>query len=77
MRVYLGKDRTYTTDTITVTHTTVVGLMRRVENVGQKIYMDSFFSSPDLYDDLHIEKQIYVTLSDSIKKACHRNLGRL
>jgi hypothetical protein len=49
MRVYLGKDRTYATDTMTATHTTVAGLMRRAENVTQKLYMDNFFSSPDLF----------------------------
>jgi len=43
MRVYLGKDRTYTTDTMTATHATVAGLMRRAENVGHKLYMDNFF----------------------------------
>jgi hypothetical protein len=44
MRVYLGKDRTYTINTMTATHATVVGLMRRVENVGHKPYMENFFS---------------------------------
>jgi hypothetical protein len=56
VRVYLGKDRTCTTDTMTATHATVAGLTRRVENVGHKLYMDSFFSSPDLFDDLHSRK---------------------
>jgi hypothetical protein len=42
MRVYLGKDRTYTTDTMTATHATVAGLTRRVENVGHNLYMDIF-----------------------------------
>jgi len=38
MRVYLGKDRTYTTDTMTATHTTVAGLMKRFENVGHELF---------------------------------------
>jgi hypothetical protein len=46
MKVYLGKDGKYATDT-TATHATVAGLTRRVENVGHKLYMDNFFSSPD------------------------------
>jgi hypothetical protein len=48
MRVYLWKDRTYTT---------VAGLMRKVENVGQKLYIDNFFSSPDLFNNLHSRKR--------------------
>jgi hypothetical protein len=43
MRVYLGKDMTYTTGAVTATHATVAGLTRRVENVGHKLYMDNFF----------------------------------
>jgi hypothetical protein len=42
MRLYLGKDRTYTTD-MTATYATVAGLMMKVENVGHKLYMDNFF----------------------------------
>jgi hypothetical protein len=56
MRVYLGKGRTCTTETMTAMHATVAGLMRRVENVGHELYTDNFFSSPDLFDDLHDRK---------------------
>jgi hypothetical protein len=28
-------------------------LIRRVKGVGHKLYVDNFFSSPDLFDDLH------------------------
>jgi hypothetical protein len=47
-KVYLGKDRTYATVTMTVTQVTVAGLTRRVEKAGHKFYMDDFFlhSSP-------------------------------
>jgi hypothetical protein len=31
---------------------------REVEGVSHKLYMDNFFSSPDLYDDL-IQKKVY------------------
>jgi len=30
-----------------------ISLTRRVEGVGHEIYMDSFLSSPYLFDDLH------------------------
>jgi hypothetical protein len=56
MTVYLGKDRTHATDTMTATKTTVAGLPRGVQNVGHKLYMDNFFSSPALFNDLHRKK---------------------
>jgi hypothetical protein len=77
MRVYLGKGRICATETMTATRTTVAGLMRRVENVGHKLYMDNFFSSPDLFDNLHSRKINAAVLLDSIEKACRRNLERL
>ena len=36
----------------------MTNLTRRVEGVGHKLYMDNFFSSPDLFDDL-AQKKIY------------------
>jgi len=57
MDVYLGKDRQRATQHLTATHVTVTNLTRRV-GVGLKLYMDNFFSSPDLYVDL-IQKKIY------------------
>jgi hypothetical protein len=38
---------------LTAAHAAVRSLAKRVEGVGHKLYMDSFFSSPDLFDDLH------------------------
>jgi hypothetical protein len=35
------------------THATVTGLAARLENVGHKLYMDNFLTSPELFDDLH------------------------
>ena len=58
MDVYLGKDRQRVAQHLTTTHTTVTNLTRRVEGVGHKLYMDKFFSPPNLYDDL-IQKKIY------------------
>jgi hypothetical protein len=53
MSVYLGRDRKRATTSMTETHATVTGLTTRTENFGHKIYMDNFFSSPDLFNDLH------------------------
>ena len=58
MKVYLGKDRQRTAQHVTATHATVTELMRKIEGRGHKLYMDSFFSSPELFDDL-ANKQIY------------------
>ena len=58
MSVYLGKDRQRATQHLTATHATVTNLTRGVEGFGHKLYMDNFFSSPDLFDDL-AQKKIY------------------
>jgi hypothetical protein len=42
-----------TTPTMTGAHGTVRGLMRRIENIGHKLYMDNFYSSSELLGDLH------------------------
>jgi hypothetical protein len=52
MRVYLGKDSRSATDNMTATHATVRHLTCRVEGLGYKPFMDNFFSSPRLFDDL-------------------------
>lgn len=52
MRVYLGKDSHSATDDMSATHATVRHLTRRVEGLGHKQFMDNFFSSPRLFDDL-------------------------
>ena len=43
---------------MTATHATVTELMRKIKGHGHKLYMDNFFSSPELFDDL-AKKQIY------------------
>jgi len=58
MKVYLGKDRQRTTQHVTATHATVMELTRKIEGRGHNLYMDNFFSSPALFDDL-AKKQIY------------------
>jgi hypothetical protein len=52
MDVYLGKKGTRSTADMTATHTTVRHLTRKVERHGHKLYVDNFFSSPDLFNDL-------------------------
>ena len=56
MNVYLGKDRQRAAQNMTATHATVTNLTRGVEGFGHKLYMDNFFSSPDIYDDLARKK---------------------
>ena len=56
MRVYLDRDSNSTTDDMTATHATVRHLTCRVEGLGHKIFMDNFFSSPRLFDDLDRRK---------------------
>ena len=56
MSVYLGKQRHLATQEISATHGTVLELIRRVEGLGHKLYMDSYFSSPALFDDLFGKK---------------------
>jgi hypothetical protein len=52
MSVYLGKQRLLATQQMSATHGTVVELVKRVRGLGHKLYMDSYFSSPALIDDL-------------------------
>jgi hypothetical protein len=52
MQVYLGKDRTQVTADMTATHPIVKRLTRLIEGYGREVYMDSFFSSSDLFDDM-------------------------
>ena len=56
MSVYLGKQKQYATAEITATHGTVLQLIRRVEGLGHKIFMDNYFTSPALFDDLFQRK---------------------
>ena len=58
MTVYLGRDREHTAQHLTATHATVSELTKKIQGLGHKLYMDNYFSSPDLFDDL-ATKQIY------------------
>jgi hypothetical protein len=52
IKVYLRKDSRSATDDMPATHATVRHLTCRVEGLGHKLFMDNFFSSPRLFDDL-------------------------
>ena len=54
--MYLGKQRQHATAQIAATHGTVLQLIRRVEGLGHKIFMDNYFTSPPLFDDLFQRK---------------------
>ena len=73
MKIYLGKDRQCTAKHVTATHATVTELTRKIEGHGHKLYMDNFFSSLELFDDL-ANKQIFtvVALSGRTGEACHK-----
>jgi len=53
MTVYLDKDRKCVTPSMTATHATVTGFTARNEHGGHTLYIDNFFPSPVLFDDLH------------------------
>jgi hypothetical protein len=57
MSLYLGKQRQNATAQITATHGTVVQVIRRVEGMGHKIFMDNYFTSPALFDDVPTKNQ--------------------
>jgi hypothetical protein len=38
---------------VTPTHGTVLELFREVEEVGHKIFMDNYFTSPKFFNNLH------------------------
>jgi len=58
IKVYPGKDRQRTAQQVAATHVTVTELTRKIKGHGHKLYMDNFFSTPELFDDL-TKKQIY------------------
>jgi hypothetical protein len=56
MRVYLGKQANVSSADVTPTLGTLLELVWKVKGVGQKIFMDSYFTSPKLFSDLYHRK---------------------
>ena len=52
MKVYLGRVSRSTIDDMPATHATLRHLTCRVEGLGHKLFMDNFFSSSRLFDEL-------------------------
>jgi hypothetical protein len=72
----MGKDSNSATDDMTTTHATVRNLTRRVEVLGHKIFMDNFFSSPRLFDDLDRHKINPCGTVRLTEKTCPVNLDQ-
>ena len=70
MSVYLGKQRLLATQEMSATHGIVSELVRRVEGLGHKLYMDSYFSSPAPFDDLSGRKINAAELFTMTRKEC-------
>jgi len=56
MRVYLGRDSHSATNDMSAINVTVRHLTCRVEGLRHKIFMDNFFSSQRLFDNLDRHK---------------------
>jgi len=54
--MYLCKERQHATAQITATHRALLQVIQRVEGLGRKIFMDSYFTSPALFDDMFHRK---------------------
>ena len=77
MNICLGKDRQRAEQHLTATHSTVTSLTKAVEGFGHKLYMDRFFSSPDLYYDLEQKKKFVVGQLDHMPKDLRPKTQRL
>ena len=75
MTVYLGKDRQRNAQHLTATHATVSEVTEKIQGRGHKLYVDNYFSSPNLFDDLDTKKITVAALSGPTERACHRTFA--
>jgi len=75
MSVYLGKKRQHATAHITTTHRTVLQVIRRVEGLGHKIFMDNCFTLPALFGDLFQRKINVCGIVRHDKRGMSRDIG--
>jgi hypothetical protein len=60
---------------MTATFANMTGLAARIEHVGHKLYMDSFFSSSLSFDDLHTEAMNRCGTVRPNRKGMPKNFG--
>jgi len=75
MNVYLGKQRQHATAQITATHGTTLQLIRRVDGLGYKIFMDNYFTLPGLMICSN-EKSMSVEQFPVTGMECHKILDQ-
>jgi hypothetical protein len=56
MSVYLAKQKQHATAQITAMHRMMLQVIQRVEELDHKIFIDNYFTSPALFDDLFQQK---------------------
>jgi len=67
--VCLGKQRLHVTAQRTATHRTVLCVIRRDDESSHKVFMDNYFTSPALLDDLFQRK------INACETVCHESHG--
>jgi hypothetical protein len=75
MKVYVGKDRQRSVQDLTTSHATVTELTKKVQGHGHKVYMDSSFCSPRLFEDLAVTKIYCCGTVRPNKKGMPQDLG--
>lgn len=58
MQVYLGKDKLAEKPSCSAAFNVVTNMAQNIKGKGHKLYMDNFFSSPELFEFLHREMKI-------------------
>jgi hypothetical protein len=74
MSICLGKDMQNEKQTVTTIQAIVKSFTSRAEGVGHIPYMDNFFSTPHLFDNLHMRAVNYCGIVGRILKGCWGDL---